>query len=184
MSQLELYISKCYTCAFASGCPCGAIIYLDLRKRLRRKIFGRVGAQLLWLALPPLKISGQVIPARCYACEPRKYILIPRITLALVPINKHFTRHIISRSPQSFPSDLQACKKVSTLPIDKKKKQNLEDRAAGRHCKISCVVKHKNTAKKAQKIAMRSSKFLTRAPNVKAHASSRPHVKQRFLVMN
>ena len=53
MSQLELYISKHHTCA--SGCACGAIIFLSLRKRLQRKIFGVVAhalaAQLLGLAL-------------------------------------------------------------------------------------------------------------------------------------
>ena len=44
MSQLELYVSNRHTCA--SGCACVAIIFLGLRKRLRRKIF-RVVARAL-----------------------------------------------------------------------------------------------------------------------------------------
>ena len=47
MSQLELYFSKRHIC----GCTYGAIIFLSLRKRLRRRIFREVarafGAQLL-----------------------------------------------------------------------------------------------------------------------------------------
>ena len=46
MSQLELYISKRPTCACTNGCACGAIIFLGLRKRLRRKIFKVVARAL------------------------------------------------------------------------------------------------------------------------------------------
>ena len=49
MSQLELHISKRQTCA------CGAIIFLGLRKRLRRKIFRAVArATFMTCANPPL----------------------------------------------------------------------------------------------------------------------------------
>ena len=60
MSQLELYVSNRHTCACASSCACGAIIFLGLRKRLRRKIFRVVAralaAQRYDLRCPPLAI--------------------------------------------------------------------------------------------------------------------------------
>ena len=51
------------------------------------------------------EISGQVIPARCYPCEPRKY-MIHWITTAWIPSTKHFTQHRVARSLQILHRDI------------------------------------------------------------------------------
>ena len=76
MIQFKLFISKRHPCA------CGAIIFLGLWKRLRRKIFGVVAralaAQLLWLALPT---SAQSITPRDLANFCENFIFSPILGL-------------------------------------------------------------------------------------------------------